>query len=1163
MNSRLSRWQSLKTKITLATLGIFLVGIWSLSFYASRMLREDMRDLLGKQQLSTVQLVAAQINRELEHRLVMLGSIAAMLSDVPNLSEAQAQSVVEEHSELVMLFNGGVSIHDSKGVAIADYPPLAGRRGVNYLDVDVVAAAIKEGKTTIGRPVMGKKLNQPVVGMAVPIIGRDGQSVGALAGIINLGLQNFLDQMVATPYGNTGGFLLLVPDEHLIVTATDKGRAMEVLPPVGQYPEVDRFLQVGGGSAILPDTRGQEILASKEAIPAAGWLALATLPAAEAFAPISSLLWRVTVATLLLSLLAGALTWWILRRQLKPLVDSAEMLAAMPAMQQHVAIPVVRQDEIGLLIEGFNRLVETLEQRESLLKQVLDTSSVAIFLVDRRGVITQANERMAEMFGRPVNELLGSEYVSLVHPDERETGRIQMLNLLASAIPSLELDRLYWRADQTGFWGHLSGKRFHGPDGEELGLIGVIADIDVRKHAEEKLQLAASVFTSAREGILITDPEGIIVDVNDAFTEITGYAKDEVLGQTPRLLKSGRHDPQFYAAMWRDLKKKGHWLGEIWNKRKNGEIYAEMKTISVIRDANERIQHFVALFSDITPLKEHERQLQHIAHYDVLTTLPNRVLLADRLHQAMVQAQRHKRLLAVVYLDLDGFKTINDSYGHEVGDQLLMVVAKRMRSTLREGDTLARLGGDEFVAVLPDLNEVADSVHLLSRMLKAAAKSVSIDERVLNVSASLGVTFYPQADEIDADQLLRQADQAMYQAKVTGKNRYHVFDAEQDRSVRGYHESLQRIRQAIEQHELVLYYQPKVNMRSGALIGVEALIRWQHPEDGLLSPAVFLPAIENHPLAIDVGEWVIDEALCQIERWRGEGAEVAISVNVGAYQLQHSDFVGRLKQALASHPLVQLGDLEMEVVETSAIEDLLHISQIIRECADLGVKFAVDDFGTGYSSLTYLKQLPASMLKIDQSFVRDMLGDADNLTILEGVISLASSFRRQVIAEGVETFEHGKLLLQLGCELGQGYGIARPMPAGDLLTWFAAWRPDPQWQSVQAIDRSDFPLLFAGVEHRAWVSAFDRYLQNEQPSRPPLDLHLCRFGQWLDGGGLQRYGAEADFVVVTQLHEAVHREAERLVVLKRQQGCDAAWAQHGGLHDLRDRLLAQLQVLMK
>ena len=432
-------------------------------------------------------------------------------------------------------------------------------------------------------------------------------------------------------------------------------------------------------------------------------------------------------------------------------------------------------------------------------------------------------------------------------------------------------------------------------------------DVTEYQNAQSKLRIAASVFETSREGIMITEVDGSIIDVNDSFSRITGYSKEEIIGQNPRILKSGLQNVDYYAAMWRDLKAKGHWYGEIWNRRKNGEVYAEMQTITTVSDPKGGSDRHVSLFSDITLIKEHEKQLEHIAHFDALTGLPNRVLLADRLHQAMSQAKRREQKLAVAFLDLDGFKAINDTYGHEAGDQLLIVVATRMKEILREGDTLSRIGGDEFVAVLVDFDNFEESLPLLNRLLTAAAEPVQYGYARFQVSASLGVTFFPQQEKIDADQLQRQADQAMYQAKQAGKNRYHVFDAERDRSIRGHHDSMERIRLALNENEFTLYYQPKVNMRTGKVIGTEALIRWQHPQNGLLAPAAFLPVIEGNELAVSIGEWVIETALTQMETWHAEGLDIPVSVNVGARQLQQSDFVERLCSILAKHPEVQAG----------------------------------------------------------------------------------------------------------------------------------------------------------------------------------------------------------------------------------------------------------------
>ena len=582
-------------------------------------------------------------------------------------------------------------------------------------------------------------------------------------------------------------------------------------------------------------------------------------------------------------------------------------------------------------------------------------------------------------------------------------------------------------------------------DGQPV-ILSIGKDLTERKRAEEKLTLAASVFSHARESIVITDTTGMILEVNDTFSHTTGYSREEAIGKNPRILQSGRQPFQFYANMWQALLKEGYWSGEIWNRRKNGEVYAEIKTISAVLDEHGLTTHYVALGNDITPLKVHQEQLERIAHYDILTNLPNRVLLSDRLSQSMVQCHRSEQSLAVVFLDLDGFKQVNDIHGHDVGDELLIALSVRMQKALREGDTLSRIGGDEFVAVLANLTTVEDSEPVLERLLLAASEPITIGNIVLNVSASIGVTIYPE-DNMDADQLMRHADQAMYVAKQLGKNRYHLFDTAQDDAVKERRESLEAIRCALDKGQFVLHYQPKVNMRTGTVIGSEALIRWHHPERGLLNPIEFLPVIENNPMMIELGEWVIDSALTQISQWQAMDINLPLntSVNIAAVQLQQPDFAQRLTTLLAAHPDTDPRYLELEILETSAIDDVQDVSSIMSDCIAQGVHFALDDFGTGYSSLTHLRRLPVNLIKIDQVFVRDMLIDPDDLAIVEGVIVLAKSFKRDVIAEGVETIEHGIALLQLGCELAQGYGIARPMPASDIPDWISEWKPDASW----------------------------------------------------------------------------------------------------------------------
>jgi diguanylate cyclase (GGDEF)-like protein/PAS domain S-box-containing protein len=681
------------------------------------------------------------------------------------------------------------------------------------------------------------------------------------------------------------------------------------------------------------------------------------------------------------------------------------------------------------------------------------------------------------------------------------------------------------------------------------------------RSTRDKLKQSAEVFEHANDGIMITDADAHVLDVNAAFTRITGYSRAEVLGRTPSLLRSGRHDQAFYQAMRADLREKGVWNGEIWNRRKDGVVFPEMLTISAVRDESGRIQRYVALFADITQLKNQQSELEHIAHYDALTHLPNRVLLADRLKQAMQSAERRGTRVAVLFLDLDNFKTVNDQHGHEAGDELLLQLAERMGHALRQGDTIARLGGDEFVAVLQDLQNQEDIQPYAERLLQAAQLPVCLGPLELRVSASVGVALYPQSEPIDPDQLLRQADQAMYQAKQSGKNRYHVFDADQDRATRGLHESVERIREALNNHEFELFYQPKVNMRTGKVLGAEALIRWHHPQRGLLSPGTFLPIISGHALNIDIGRWVLKTALAQMDAWRKQGARFQISVNIEAIHLQQPQFVAELREAIGVHAGLAPGELELEVLETAALEDVAQVSALMRASQQLGVSFSLDDFGTGYSSLTYLKRLPAEVLKIDQSFVRDMLDDPDDLAILAGVLGLAQTFGRKAIAEGVETKAHVELLLRIGCDLGQGYAIARPMPAEQLLEWVANWRPDPAWALCQRVSPLGQAVLIATVEHNAWMTQLRRYLQVQEQHLPELDHERCRFSQWLEQSGAETYRHQPAIGRIALLHKEIHDRAHQMLRVHREGDTAGALVLLQELQGLKDELVEQMHDL--
>lgn len=560
----------------------------------------------------------------------------------------------------------------------------------------------------------------------------------------------------------------------------------------------------------------------------------------------------------------------------------------------------------------------------------------------------------------------------------------------------------------------------------------------------ERLSVSSSVFAHAHDGIFITDANANIVEVNYAFTQITGYPREDALGRVPQALGFVTYDDSLLDLLWLQAESNSEWRGETWNRRMDGDVYAAWLDIFCVRDEANQIKNFVGLFSDITQAKEQQQNLERMAYHDPLTQLPNRALLSDRLQQALARAERSGELLAVCCLDLDGFKPVNDTLGHEAGDYLLVQLAVRMSACLRDSDTVARLGGDEFAVLLCGLQSVDECTQTLERLLNVIKTPYSIGDKSVTVSSSIGYTIFPD-DGCEPDTLLRHADHAMYQAKLNGGSRVQQFDSHHDRQFRGLRQDRERVEAALPNNEFRLYYQPKVDLRQGKVVGMEALIRWEHPELGLRAPATFLPIVEDTDFSILLGEWVIREALGQIRVWQASGLDFQVSVNIAARHIVQSNFTDRLILLLTEFPEVKPDRIEFEITETAAIEDISGVANTINSCKQLGVSFALDDFGVGYSSLTYLRRLPVETIKIDQSFVRDMLQDVDDLAVVAGVISLSRDFKRKVVAEGVENSEQGVWLLHMGCSVVQGYGIARPMTADNVQDWVEAYQQDPSW----------------------------------------------------------------------------------------------------------------------
>jgi len=593
--------------------------------------------------------------------------------------------------------------------------------------------------------------------------------------------------------------------------------------------------------------------------------------------------------------------------------------------------------------------------------------------------------------------------------------------------------------------------------GQISGVLVLGIDMTTSKQTQERLQLLAKVFEHTLEGVVITNSEGQVVDLNPAYCKITGYSRQEVLSSQFGIPAIDDYGKNFMQAILEAVDQSGKWQGEIFNRRKDGDLITELLSLTPIKNSNDDIQYYLGVFNDITLLKENEAKLEKISHYDILTGLPNRILLLDRIKKALANIQKNKTLIAICYLDIDEFKDINSRYGVEVGNSLLQEYAKRLQSITSSADTIARVGGDEFVIILQGLKNNGDCKLRLDKVLAELKQEIVFKDETFILSASVGVTMAHDAC-CDPDTLLRQADHAMYSAKSSGKNCFHYFDVSEEERVRDLNGKLQRIRQALDNEEFELFFQPKVHLLENCLVGAEALIRWRHPELGLLPPSEFLPLITDTELELKLGEWVLETAFAQQNHWRKLGLIFELSINISAHHLQSQGFFEFLSQTIKKYPKLSPHTIQLEVLETAALEDLDTALQTIVCCKGLGVNFALDDFGTGYSSLTYLCKLPVSTIKIDQTFVRDLLNDEASYAIVVGVIGLSKSLSREIVAEGIETEKHYNTLAELGCMIGQGYAIAKPMPAAQFEAWCTSF-------SRPAASHSSTPHTIVNATH--------------------------------------------------------------------------------------------------
>ncbi|MDT8406385.1 MAG: EAL domain-containing protein [Methylococcales bacterium] len=761
--------------------------------------------------------------------------------------------------------------------------------------------------------------------------------------------------------------------------------------------------------------------------------------------PVYGLSAGVDVLTALVSTLSAVVLWQLIPKAVA-LPSPSMLVAANQRLSEEIEQHCRTQKELEHLNEELDNSIvllkesnRALQESEQRFKHAVNVSPAAIYHLRQTGDVKFPLETLfvSDTFAR----ISGFEPLEWYQNPQLWFERLHgedYAGVMSASKQLCQMGKLtleYRFLDKYGEYRWIYDKSITTPEGE---VFGAWLDITEQKQAEQELKLAAITFESL-QGIMITDAEATILRVNRAFSEMTGYAADEVMGQNPRLLHSDQHSDIFYEDMWRSLLTRGRYEGEIWDRRKDGSIFPVWQSITAVKNTHQQITHYVAVLTDLSEKKKFEEYISQLAFYDPLTELANRRLLLERIEQMQVQAKRRPGYGAILYMDLDRFKLLNDSLGHQAGDMLLVQVAKRLKDTLREQDTAARLGGDEFVVLLDcqssDLREATHNTLLLSEKVMSALNApYDIADGEQYFSASMGITLFSDRCGLDATHLLQQADTAMYRSKEQGRNCISFFDYSMQQAADQRLQMESALRVAVEQRQFLLYYQPQIN-GAGQVVAAEALIRWLHPEQGLVSPATFIPIAEETGLIQDLGRWVIEQACQQIKQWCQQGLMLDhVAVNVSAPQFRHKSFVEHVITTVKSAGIAPKS-LLIEITESLLMHDVADSVEKMRALTAFGVCIAIDDFGTGYSSLAYLTQFPLRQLKIDQRFVSNLGSDAHNAVIVETIIAMANKLDFVVVAEGVETTAQLTFLKQLKCHLFQGFLFSRPLPVAEFQAW--------------------------------------------------------------------------------------------------------------------------------
>jgi diguanylate cyclase (GGDEF)-like protein/PAS domain S-box-containing protein len=1042
---------SLHNRVLLLTLAGFLFSTITVTLLVFRYLQNDSTKLLIEQQQVMVDMVVKQMDSALQTRIDYLEAFAETLHSKDSLySNERIQQALKFDTHLQSLFSGGVVVTNSQGISLADYPTVPNRIGLDYSDRNHLQKTRQLKTTVITEPLLGKGLKSPLFAINTPILSASGEVLGFIFGVNLLAQDNLLKDLSQPTLNDTGRTLIIDPNLDIYVTDTDKGVALESYRQK-KHCDCIELLQAGITSGITHNTEGEPVIFTSAKLNHMGWIVIRNYPLHKAMQTIDGLSEKIILIILITSLLMAAIIAYLLKKLLIPLTNAARDIQKMAEGKlQKQDLAINSHDEVGQLLSAFNQLNRNQNRYEQALKEseeryrlTLEATQTGLWSWNLSDNSVHWDNQCYQMIGYKDQAFQLDTILlrKLMHPDDQahffDVFIPQLLNNHSAEMQFRLLTR-----DNNWLWIKSRGKpiRFSETN-QPLVIAGTHMNFEQQKQTEQ-MRLAAAAF-EGNDGIMIIDAQNNIIKVNNAFTQITGYTAKEAIGQPHTLLHSGAHKRPFYEAVLDSLNQTGKWTGDIWYRHKNGSIYIAQVSINTLLNEDKSVYQRIVTFADITEKKRTEELIWKQANFDPLTNLPNRRMFMERLTQEIRLAARSKTKLALLFLDLDHFKQINDTLGHGIGDQLLIEVAARFTDLIRSSDTICRLGGDEFTLILPQIENSAQVKQVGDKILSVLKQPFKLDHQLRHISASIGAALYPQ-DSKTAEQLIKMADQAMYSAKEAGRGRLKLFTPSMQTMSLKHTHLIKDLRLAIKKGQFQLYYQPVISLQDMSVIKAEALIRWNHPQKGLMFPHQFIQLAEQSGIIQEIGDWIFRTALQQAKEWRRQlnpQLQICINASEAHFETKEGDSAHERWIKIAQNVGIEPTSISVEISESLLMESSAETQYKIDQLREANIQIGLDDFGTSFSSLTHLSRMDIDYLKIDRTLIRNLHSTSEDLTLCNAIIVMAHTLGLKVIAEGIETQEQHQLMQQANCDYSQGFFYASAMTSEQFEQWHNSFDP--------------------------------------------------------------------------------------------------------------------------